>query len=116
MNIAFPLPGGNLASILRPENHGNDGIVLTSHAHPIRPGQEGVYFASALLPIRLPINETIFVWNADGSDAPKDLMSRCGPTTGAVARHKVWLVGVHILTLDYAIDRESALRSSPKGA
>ena len=116
MNIAFPLPGGNLASILRPQNHGADGIVLTSHPDPARPGDEGVYFASALMPIRLPINETIFVWTVDDASAPRELVARGGPTTVAVARHDAWLLGLHILTLDYTIDEASALRSVATGA
>ena len=116
MNIAFPLPGGNLASILRPQNHGADGIVLTSHTDPARPGDEGVYFASALVPIRLPINETIFVWTLVDASAPRDLVARGGPTTVAVARHDAWLLGMHILTLDYTIDEASALRSVTTGA
>jgi len=114
MNIAFPLPGGNLASILRPENHAAGGLVLTSQPHPVVPGHEGVYFASTLMPVRLPINETIFVWSVDDEAAPRDLVGLRGPLTVAVARHDAWLLGVHILTLDYAIDDESALRSVTK--
>jgi len=114
MNIAFPLPGGNLASILRPENQAGGGIVLTSQPHPVLPGHEGVYFASTLLPVRLPINETIFVWSVDDEAAPRGLVGLRGPLTVAVARHDAWLLGAHILTLDYAIDDVSALRSVTK--
>jgi hypothetical protein len=75
-----------------------------------------VYFASALVPIRLPINETIFVWSVNDPSAPPDLVSRREPATVAVARHDAWLLGLHILTLDYTIDDVSALRSVAKGA
>jgi hypothetical protein len=114
MNIAFPLPAGNLASILRAENQGADGLVLTSHPHPARPGHEGVYFAMPMLPVRLPINETIWVWSVEDRTAPHDLVGRREPTTVAVARHQVWLFRSHVLTLDYAIDEASALRSVTK--
>jgi hypothetical protein len=116
MNIAFPLPGGNLASILRPENQGAGGLLLTSKPHPVRPGHEGVYFHSTLVPVRLAINETILVWSIGDGAAPRDLVGRSGPLTVAVARHDVWLLGVHLLTLDYAIDDASGLRSVPKEA
>lgn len=116
MNIAFPLPAGNLASILRPENQGADGLVLTSRPHPVRPGHEGVYFANEVIPVRLPVNETILVWSVEDRSAPGDLVSRRVAATVAVARHEVWLFGPHIMTLDYAIDKAPALRSVSKDA
>ncbi|MEO0563255.1 MAG: YndJ family protein, partial [Chloroflexota bacterium] len=62
MNIAFPLPLGNLTSVLKlttpPETAG--GLLLTSFSTPH--GDQGVYFASRVTAIRLPINETITVY------------------------------------------------------
>lgn len=107
MNIAFPLPGGNLTSILRLElletGRGLNGVLLTTLPGPNGRGDEGVYFANPLLPIRLPLNETIRVRPA----APPGLPSGSAEGTWAVApiiaRHDMWLFGIKFLTLDYAI-------------
>jgi hypothetical protein len=67
-----------------------DGVVLTTlHSHD-RIGDEGVYFANRLLPIRLPMDETTRVWPAerakgeltdalDGSSAsvPRGILPDC---------------------------------------
>ena len=103
MNIAFPLPLGNLTSILRLETlavGGNpDGVLLTTLPAPGQPGDEGVYFANRLLPVRLPFDETIRVWPVPlgGED---DRRARVGATVAA--RHDVWLFGIRFLTLHYS--------------
>ncbi|MAS36715.1 MAG: hypothetical protein CL610_22110 [Anaerolineaceae bacterium] len=91
MNIAFPLPLGNLTSILRLEMSkvSDGGVLLTSYS--TRHGDQGVYFSSRVLAIRLPINETIRVYQPDT------------PTGNLHAEHKMWLFGVHFLTLEYII-------------
>lgn len=97
MNIAFPTPWSNLASILRidhdPARPG--GVVLTtcSVGQDDR-GDQGVYLATALGAARLPMNETIDVW-AEAS----------GDGTVLRARHVLWLLGLRYLELDYAIRR-----------
>jgi hypothetical protein len=102
MNIAFPLPGGNLTSILRlalrdPQDP-DAGLVLTSLHAGQRIGAEGVYFSSPLLTVRLPINETISVWSAEQGVNP------AAPTaTTVVARHDMWLLGIPFLVLHYFI-------------
>src|SRR5262249_45465496 len=62
MNIAFPIPLGNLTSILRlaalDVGGKPDGVLLTTLPAPGQPGDEGVYFANRLLPVRLPFDET----------------------------------------------------------
>jgi hypothetical protein len=84
-NIAFPLPGGNLTSVLRWEALEGGGVLLTTHPGA-RPGDQGVYFANRWLPIRLPINETIRVWvDAEGPQA----------------RHDIRVLGMAFLTLRY---------------
>lgn len=94
MNIAFPLPFGNLTSILRLESAPSGGLSLTSL--PAGPegndqGDEGVYFVTRGMPIRLPINETISV-------------TVSAPEGGLVtARHDMWIFGIKFLTLDYSI-------------
>jgi hypothetical protein len=102
MNIAFPLPLGNLTSILRLATFDTDddrrGVLLTTLAQAGCHGDEGVYFANRVLPIRLPFNETIRVWAVPEED-------RVRPDDGATvaARHDVWLFGTRLLTLHYAI-------------
>ncbi|HEY8814764.1 MAG TPA: YndJ family protein [Candidatus Dormibacteraeota bacterium] len=100
MNIAFPLPGGNLTSVLAIANHPlhSGGVVLTTRPDARR-GPQGVYFANPLLPVRLPINETIAVWPSDRGSPP-------GPQ--AIAHHDIWIIGLPALTLRYKITRHSA--------
>jgi hypothetical protein len=91
MNIAFPLPWGNLTSVLRLDALGRDGGVrlttlrpardrvvaqpardargdVRDRRHPgpeeagVRDGDQGVYLVTALGAVRLPMDETIEVW------------------------------------------------------
>jgi hypothetical protein len=106
MNIAFPTPGGNVTSVLRIEAlpaAGGHGVLLTTlpaaGARGVRipeGGDEGVYFANALLPLRLPLDESIYVWPAQNG------VTRF-PDTVVVARHDMWLLGARFLTLEYEI-------------
>jgi hypothetical protein len=107
MNIAFPYPCGNVSSILHMSCLGEEqqalrGVILSTLASAHAGGDQGVYFANRLLPVRLPINETITVWAAGKVDAPFDV----DITTNNVcvlARHEMWLFGVKFLELDYEI-------------
>lgn len=92
MNIAFPIPGGNVTSILHLQ-HGNlksgkESLVLTSVNDFLRSGDQGVFFVNKRLPIRLPINERIEVWEEQGE---------------LKATHNMWLLGIKFLTLSYRI-------------
>lgn len=86
MNIAFPLPLSNLTSILRMDEV-EGSLSLSSIPRKDVSGDEGVYLVTPLLPIRLPINETIVVSNAGQ----------------LAARHDMWFCGIKFLTLDYKI-------------
>lgn len=96
MNIAFPLPFANLTSILRLEYRENH-LMLTSLPGQ-RKGDEGVYLVTRLIPVRLPINETIRVWTADHAPFPP-----AHSATTLVARHDMWIFGLKFLTLKYHI-------------
>lgn len=107
MNIAFPYPLGNISSILHMTALGEEkgtmrGVILSTLPRVHAGGDQGVYFANRLLPVRLPINETITVWAVDKSDAPFNV-----PVTTAnavvLARHEMWLFGIKFLELDYEI-------------
>lgn len=95
MNIAFPLPWGNLTSVLRIESLGNfiggKGVCLTSLHSPDRVGDEGVYFANRIIPIRIPINEAIQVRPVEDSDIK------------VVAIHEMWFWRFKFLELEYRI-------------
>jgi hypothetical protein len=108
MNIAFPLPWSNLASILRadPIERGR-GLVLTTVNPPGEPGDAGVWWVLQLAGrswrVRLPLRETIHVWTPDMASAPRDLVARAPAGTTSLARHQLWLFGIHYLTLDYTM-------------
>jgi hypothetical protein len=106
MNIAFPLPGGSVTSILRierlGETRGAAGVLLTTLAAGPRLGDEGVYFANSVLPVRLPIDETIRVWPRGAKGCPIDADPALTEVT-VWARHDMWLFGIRFLTLDYHI-------------
>jgi len=99
MNIAFPVPGGQLSSILRMDLHGRGVRVSTRLG-----GDCGIWLVLFGLRIRLPLSETIDVWVAHDPDAPADLRAWAdGYTT--IARHDLWLFGVPYLSLHYAMRR-----------
>jgi hypothetical protein len=53
--------------------------------------------------VRLPLRETIHVWTPDMPSAPRDLVARAPAGTTSLARHQLWLFGIHYLTLDYTM-------------
>lgn len=105
MNIAFPLPGGNLSSILHIEpmssSGNNRGVVLTTLAEARAGGDQGVYYANRFLPVRLPLNETITVWPPDSEDFGPQGQGEMKATLKA--KHEMWLFGINFLNLDYDI-------------
>jgi hypothetical protein len=97
MNIAFPLPGGHLSSVLRMVPRGAGVSVSTRLG-----GDCGIWLTVLGVPIRLPLSETIDVWTVDDPAAPAELRAwATGLTT--IARHDLWLFGIHYLTLEYAM-------------
>jgi hypothetical protein len=93
MNIAFPMWGGNLSSILHLEPRPQGGLALTSLAGTV-PGQQGVYFKPGWGPaLRLPLDETIEVRPAE---------------VGLSATHHMWLFGRLFLRLEYTMNRRPA--------
>lgn len=102
MNIAFPLPGGSMTSVLRMDHLGA-GVRVSTRVG----GDAGIYFVARLgrwtVPIRLPLSEIIDVWTADDPAAPADLRAATPAGFTTIARHRVWLAGVAFVTLDYAM-------------
>jgi hypothetical protein len=102
MNIAFPVPGGQLSSVLRMVPRG-DGVTVTTRLG----GDCGIWLVLLGQPLRLPLSETIDVWTVEDAAAPDDLRAWAkGYTT--IARHTLWLCGIRYLTLDYAMRRADA--------
>lgn len=102
MNIAFPLPGGSMTSVLRMDHLGA-GVRVSTRVG----GDAGIYYVARLgrwtAPIRLPLSEVIDVWTADDPAAPADLRAATPAGFTTIARHRVWLCGVRFVTLDYAM-------------
>lgn len=80
MNIALPLPGGNMTGILRPEHDGADGLILRS---------TGIYFVFNHRLLRLPLEETFHVRAAAGGML--------------LANHRMRLCGLPFLQIEYQI-------------
>lgn len=102
INIAFPVPDGNITCILRLETMSVGNVLLTTRPLPDTMKYEGVYFVNGFRPIRLPAQETIRIWAVGTPGMPADLASWSGTAT-LLARHDVRLFGIKLLTLDYQI-------------
>jgi hypothetical protein len=106
MNIAFPLLGGNLSSILHvasiSEPRGSISLSTLPIAHA--GGDQGVYFANRISPVRLPMNEVITVWAVN---KVKDSENEATQPT-IKATHEIWLCGIKFLELAYDIFPDGA--------
>jgi len=99
MNIAFPLPGACLTSILHLSHADGGGLSLTSRHHEHLEGDQGIYLSMAATSLRLPMDETIVVFPVTPSEDDPDLCLE--------ARHDMWLFGLRFLTLRYRIRTRS---------
>ncbi|WP_435196958.1 hypothetical protein [Natronomonas sp. EA1] len=94
-NIAVPLPGSNLSTVLRPENMGS-GLRLTTFA----PGHPGLYLVTAEGEFALPMDQRFRVWPAGESPVEP-------PGDGVLAAtHEMWLGPAQFLTVTYGIERD----------
>jgi hypothetical protein len=102
MNIAFPLLGGSLSSILYIESSSEPGgsITLSTWPGAHKRGDQGVYFANRVLPVRLPINEVITVWASNLVDSESQTKE-----PDVKATHEIRLFGIKFLVLAYDIYR-----------
>ncbi|WP_430504328.1 hypothetical protein [Haloparvum sp. PAK95] len=92
VNIAVPLPGGNLSTVLRARNV-DDGIEWTTEGG----GDPGLYLVTPLGPFRLPMSQRFVVWNSSSAAEP-DLR----------ARHEMAVFGLRFLTVEYRMERAAA--------
>lgn len=110
MNVALPLPGGNMTAVLRVDTFdvgdGQTGIKLESTPRTAS-GDPGLYFVTPVIPIRLPMHERFRVWPVGAPDAPS--VEVATDETVLVARHEMWVMGRQFLTIDYAIAPSSEI-------
>lgn len=101
VNIAVPVPGGGVDTVLRPENLELDGfgdesdcagtgIRLTTDPA----GDPGLFLRTPIGPLRVPGGQRFEVWPADGEDEP-----------ALRATHEMWLFGRTFLTVEYEVER-----------
>lgn len=95
-NIAAPLPGGNLSTVLHLDAM-EAGIELTTRT----PGDPGLYWVVPPVGVELPMDQRFRVWPADATDAPPDIT---GGDASLVATHEMWLFGRRFLSIRYAMN------------
>lgn len=96
VNIAVPLPGSNLSTVLSLRNLDDGAVELTTEAA----GDPGLYLVTPAGAFELPMAQRFRVWPADAAGAPTDV--RRTPETRIVATHEMWLCGRQFLTVRYA--------------
>jgi len=98
MNIAFPVPGGNMTSLLKMEQRPGGALALTTSRAPDDAGDQGVYLRlGGARPWRTPIDETIAV------EAGEDELT---------ARHDMWIFGRLFLVLRYRMRPRAVTRTA----
>lgn len=90
MNIALPLPFGNMTGILRLSNDNDDGLILTSLPQKEKIGDEGIYYFFGKLRMKLPLNEKFHIRMHQSEIS---------------ATHKMWIFGIPFLTIEYQISK-----------
>jgi hypothetical protein len=100
-NIAVPLPGTNLSTVLHVDaleaDGGDTGVTLTTNTG----SDSGLYLVTPLCAITLPMEQRFRVWPADASDpdAPDDPSTE--QQASIVATHEMWLYNRKFLTIEY---------------
>lgn len=98
-NIAAPLTGCNLSTILRLDSFDTDaggaGLRLTTRA----PGDPGLYLVRDGTGFVLPMHQRFAVWPVDATGAP----TVPGDDPELAATHEMWLLGSKFLTVRYGI-------------
>lgn len=107
VNIAVPLPGGNLSTVLRPRNVGEDGdaIEWTTEGG----GDPGLFVVTRVGAFRLPVGQRFVVRRA--TDAENGAGGE-GPSADAsmTATHEMWVLGATFLRIDYRTERREDRR------
>lgn len=99
MSVAFPFPLCTLNGLLRLDAAGLDpqrrlAVRLTSDPLPGLDGSSGVWLVSRWFRLRLPLAETMWLWDADSPLVPPDLCPELFPGTTLVSRHEQRFCGL----------------------
>lgn len=100
MHTAVPLPGGNIASLMRMSTIEGGGVRHETRETPHRDGPGAVYFSTRFGAARLPLSERIDVWPASHDGVPADLRA-FSRESDVVALHTFTLFGRPFLRLEY---------------
>ncbi|MGE6629775.1 YndJ family protein [Bacillus sp. NPDC077027] len=92
MNIALPLPFSQLTAILKPSNDNRD-FLLRSNISRSRQGDEGMYFHTSFITIKLPMEEHF------------QMIEQTHECLTAIHRMKVF--GIPFLTIHYDIQQKT---------
>jgi len=102
MNIAFPLPNGNMSSVLRIDFFGGGGLAVTTRRSASDTGDEGIFWVRGQRALRLPMNETIYVVaRREAKQLGLSVPPEGAGNATAVARHDLWVLGLKVLELEY---------------
>lgn len=102
MNIAFPLPRGNMTSILRVDFYGGGGLAITTRRAGDDHGDEGIFLVRGRRALRMPANETIYVVaRREAKHLGLTRPPKEAAKATAVARHDLWVFGIKVLELEY---------------
>ncbi|MCO4773388.1 MAG: YndJ family protein [Deltaproteobacteria bacterium] len=96
VNIAMPLPGSNLTSILRVDPGTLGGIVFTTRRRRGFAGDAGIFWVTPVGELRLPMHETLILGPAAGRDGE------------LAARHQIHVLGLLALELTYLVTPRDA--------
>lgn len=104
VNIAAPLPGGNLSTALRIAHldaGAETGVELTTFG----PDDPGLYWVTPPLAFALPLDQRFRVWPAahGWGNAPGVPSDPTGGDAVALATQEMWCLGSKFLTVEYAI-------------
>jgi len=108
VTVGLPLPGSNLSAVLCPDllrqsAGSGDGLLLRTWTTP--DGDGGLYLSTPLGPVALPLRERVAVWPGGATEAPEPPTESQVSGPALVARHEMWVLGLRLLTVDYAIER-----------
>ena len=105
MSAAFPMPGGQVAGILRLDAIGEDdaGRIAVALTSTVRDGDDaGVWLVlGTSLAIRSPFGERLELWAPGMDGAPGEQAPAAIPEATIVGRHEQRLFGFRFVTHDY---------------
>ncbi len=96
VSVCFPIPGGNMTTVLVPMNHDGDGFMLKTHY--TKSTESGVY-------VLFPHRKSFTMIPAFGLSERFRLKAKEGETIAVI--HECFWLGMHAFTMHYQITREN---------